>query len=84
MVSGTAYIAPGNYHMKVQKDQNAFIELEQGPLVNGHRPSVDVTFDSLRACYENTLVGVIMTGIGKDGADSIKESKVGGFTFGTR
>jgi len=83
VVSGTAYIAPGNYHMKIQrKDQTVSIELEQGPLVNGHRPSVDVTFDSLRACYGNALVGVIMTGMGKDGADSIKRVKeVGGVTL---
>lgn len=83
VVSGTAYIAPGNYHMKIQrKDQNVSIELEQSPLINGHRPSVDVTFDSLRACYGNALVGVIMTGMGKDGADSIKRVKeIGGVTL---
>lgn len=74
--SGTAYIAPGNYHMKIhRKDLNISIELEQGQLVNGHRPSIDVTFDSLNVCYGASLLAVIMTGMGKDGAESIKKLK---------
>jgi two-component system, chemotaxis family, protein-glutamate methylesterase/glutaminase len=74
--NGTAYIAPGNFHMKIhRKDLNISIELEQGPLVNGHRPSVDFTFDSLNACYGASLLAVIMTGMGKDGAESIKKLK---------
>lgn len=73
---GTAYIAPGNYHMKIhRKDINISIELDQGVQVNGHRPSVDVTIDSLANCYGSSLVGVIMTGMGRDGADSIKRLK---------
>jgi two-component system, chemotaxis family, protein-glutamate methylesterase/glutaminase len=74
--SGTAYIAPGNFHMKIhRKDLNISIELEQGQLVNGHRPSIDVTFDSLNICYGASLLAVIMTGMGKDGAESIKRLK---------
>ncbi|KAF2379123.1 hypothetical protein BSN82_17425, partial [Acinetobacter baylyi] len=73
---GTAYIAPGNYHMKIQrKDLNISIELEQGNLVNGHRPSVDFTFDSLNVCYGASLLAVIMTGMGRDGAESMKKLK---------
>ncbi len=73
---GTAYIAPGNYHMKIhRRDINISIELDQGVQVNGHRPSVDVTIDSLANCYGSGLVGVIMTGMGRDGADSIKRLK---------
>jgi two-component system chemotaxis response regulator CheB len=77
--SGTAYIAPGNYHLKLtRKEQGLTIELDQSQLVNGHRPSVDVTFDSLRAIYGNAIVSVIMTGMGKDGADGIKRMKENG------
>lgn len=73
---GTAYIAPGNYHMKIhRRDINISIELDQGIQVNGHRPSVDVTIDSLANCYGSGLVGIIMTGMGRDGADSIKRLK---------
>lgn len=79
VVPGVAYIAPGNYHMKiVKKDLNISIELDQGALVNGHRPSVDVLFDSLRECFGSSLVSVIMTGMGRDGADAIKRIKDSG------
>ncbi|MDX1960344.1 MAG: chemotaxis response regulator protein-glutamate methylesterase [Leptospiraceae bacterium] len=72
----TAYIAPGNHHMKIHKrDNNISIELEQGIQVNGHRPSVDVTFDSLNAHYGSGLLGIIMTGMGKDGAEAMKRLK---------
>lgn len=77
---GVAYLAPGNYHMTLQKidDKNIKIDLNQKGLVNGHRPSVDVTFDSLRNCYTSNLVSVIMTGMGRDGADAIKRIKYEG------
>ena len=76
---GSAYIAPGNFHMKlIKKDISPSIELEQSILVNGHRPSIDVTFDSLRAIYGNAIIGVIMTGMGKDGANSMKRLKESG------
>ncbi|MCB1191624.1 MAG: chemotaxis response regulator protein-glutamate methylesterase [Leptospiraceae bacterium] len=79
---GVAYLAPGNYHMTLQKandnDKNFKIELNQRGLVNGHRPSVDVTFDSLRNCYTSNLISVIMTGMGRDGADAIKRIKYEG------
>jgi len=74
--SGTAYIAPGNHHMKIhRKDLNISIELEQGSPVNGHRPSVDFTFDSLNVCYGASLLAVIMTGMGRDGAEAMKKLK---------
>ncbi|MCB1141225.1 MAG: chemotaxis response regulator protein-glutamate methylesterase [Leptospiraceae bacterium] len=78
---GWAYIAPGNFHMKIQrKDMNISIELDQGSPVNGHRPSVDVTFDSLSECYGPALLPIIMTGMGRDGADSIKRLRDKGST----
>ncbi len=74
--AGVAYIAPGNYHMKIHKrENNISIELDQGVPVNGHRPSVDVTFDSLNQTYGAGALSVIMTGMGKDGAESIKRLK---------
>jgi two-component system chemotaxis response regulator CheB len=80
---GMAYIAPGNYHMKFQyKEKNISIELDQGSQVNGHRPSVDVTLDSLRNIYGAHLMAVIMTGMGKDGAEGMKRVKeTGGVTL---
>ncbi len=79
--AGVAYIAPGNFHMKLVRKENSLrIETDQETLVNGHRPSVDVTFDSLRALYGNAIVGVIMTGMGRDGADSMKRLKEAGCT----
>lgn len=78
-----AYLAPGNYHMKVKKrENNVFIELDQTPLVNGHRPSFDVTLESLINVYGSGLLGVIMTGMGRDGAVGMKKLKeLGGATI---
>jgi len=80
---GVAYIAPGNYHMKVLKrESNVTIELDQGQLVNGHRPSIDVTLDSLISNYSSGLIGIIMTGMGRDGADGMKRLReIGGATI---
>ena len=62
------YIAPGNYHMEV-KDRNAekIISLNQGPLENSCRPAVDVLFRSVARLYGKKSLGVILTGMGKDG-----------------
>jgi two-component system, chemotaxis family, protein-glutamate methylesterase/glutaminase len=80
---GVCYVAPGNYHMKIGKREgNVFIELEQGAQVNGHRPSLDVTLDSLSSFYGSGLLGVIMTGMGRDGADGMKRLReLGGATI---
>lgn len=75
---GKAYIAPGNYHMEIkfQIDKHV-IQLSQAPQVNGHRPSVDVLFNSA-AKVKETKVGVIMTGMGSDGALGMKALKESG------
>lgn len=71
--NGYAYLAPGDCHMSVVKSGSGFnIAINQNEPVNGHRPSVDVTLKSLVEIYGGSLMGVIMTGMGKDGADSIK------------
>ncbi|WCL48902.1 protein-glutamate methylesterase/protein-glutamine glutaminase [Leptospira sp. GIMC2001] len=74
VVPGTVYIAPGDFHMKISNKSGAkFIELDKSPVVNGHRPSIEMTFDSLREVYGgHKIVATIMTGMGRDGADAIK------------
>ncbi|MDF3822047.1 chemotaxis response regulator protein-glutamate methylesterase [Leptospira sp. 96542] len=70
---GCAYIAPGDYQMKVvTKGKDKVIELAQSIQVNGHRPSIEVLFDSLAQAYgANHLLSMIMTGMGRDGSQSI-------------
>lgn len=72
--AATAYIAPGDFHMKlVRRGKDEYlIKLTQEAPQNGHRPSVDVTFDSLLPFDELTRHLVIMTGMGSDGARAMK------------
>ncbi|KXG43405.1 chemotaxis response regulator protein-glutamate methylesterase [Tepidibacillus infernus] len=75
--AGTAYIAPGNYHMTVRQLQKQFkIELNQNDPVSGHRPSVDVLFQSL-ATIRTKKIFVIMTGMGNDGTKGLTIAKQG-------
>lgn len=75
--AGVVYIAPGDFQMKIAKSSKGkVIELEKSPQVNGHRPAVEVTFDSARVAYGGeSLAAVIMTGMGRDGAEAIKRIK---------
>jgi two-component system chemotaxis response regulator CheB len=69
---GTAYLAPGHSHMFVRKSAGGFVaELSQAEPVNRHRPAVDVLFDSVADVYKDKAVGVILTGMGKDGAQGM-------------
>lgn len=83
VTAGVAYLAPGDTHMRVVKNGASFmIEINHGDLVNGHRPSIDVTMDSLQECYGSNLLCAILTGMGKDGAMAIKKiHDVGGTTI---
>lgn len=73
---GIAYIAPGDYHIIVRKHGGLYkLHLDKGPLRNGHRPSVDVMMESLRNVTDKNIIGVIMTGMGSDGAQGIKTIK---------
>lgn len=68
----TAYIAPGNYHMELSTAGNAHtIALTQEPPRNGHRPSVDVLFESLAKVEKVNKISVVLTGMGNDGAQGI-------------
>ena len=84
VLSGHVYIAPGNFHMTVErKPIGPIIRLNQEDLRNGHRPSVDVLFESVAAQYQNKALGVIMTGMGRDGAAQLAEMrKKGAWTIG--
>ena len=69
IIPGLALIAPGNYHMALKRSgARYFVETHQDPPVNGHRPSVDVMFESAAKYAGSNAVGVIMTGMGADGA----------------
>ncbi|MFD2628405.1 chemotaxis response regulator protein-glutamate methylesterase [Oceanobacillus kapialis] len=73
---GTAYIAPGDYHMRVNKVGTALaIELTEEAPVNGHRPSVDVLFASAGPLEKINKIAVILTGMGSDGSNGLKQMK---------
>jgi two-component system chemotaxis response regulator CheB len=76
---GQALIAPGDRHLLVYRDRvGYFVEVKDGPLVCRHRPSVDVLFRSAALCAGHNAVGVIMTGMGDDGAEGLKELRQAG------
>jgi two-component system chemotaxis response regulator CheB len=81
---GRILIAQGNRHMEVEKkDGGAVIHLSNAPLVSGHRPSADVLFASVARVYQNHALGVIMTGMGRDGAKELGAIyREGGLTLG--
>jgi two-component system chemotaxis response regulator CheB len=84
VVGGHVYIAQGNKHLEVvRKDGAVKLQLTSEPLVSGHRPSADVLFASVAMCYTNHVLGVIMTGMGRDGAAQLGTIyKEGGLTIG--
>lgn len=79
VLPGHAYIAPGHSHLLLKRSgANYVCELNQGPPVNRHRPSVDVLFRSAANCAGKNVIGVILTGMGKDGAAGMMEMKQAG------
>jgi two-component system chemotaxis response regulator CheB len=83
LAAGHAYLAPGDQHLDiVEKNGVLFTRLSQTEKVNGHRPSVDVLFHSVAAVVGKNAVGVILTGMGNDGAAGLKAIRdAGGTTF---
>jgi two-component system chemotaxis response regulator CheB len=74
VVPGTALIAPGGRHMLLKRSGAQYhVEVIDGPLVNRHRPSVDVLFRSVAKFAGKNALGIIMTGMGDDGARGLKE-----------
>lgn len=84
ILRGLALIAPGNRHTVVVRSGATYkIEVREGPLVSRHRPSVDVLFRSVARAAGRNAVGVIMTGMGDDGARGLREMRdVGARTLG--
>ena len=72
--NGAAFIAPGDLHMRlVKKNRKLAVECFNAERVNGVRPSADVTFNSVLAAIGGNVIGVILTGMGADGAKSLLE-----------
>ncbi len=82
--TGKAYVAPGGCHLGVKRKGSVYVcHLIEGDLVSGHRPSVDVMFDSVADNVGSDAIGVILTGMGADGARGMKKMHdKGAYTFG--
>ena len=79
ILPGHAYIAPGHSHLLLRRSgANYMTELSQGPPVNRHRPSVDVLFRSAANVAGANALGIILTGMGKDGAQGMLEMRQAG------
>lgn len=80
---GQVRIAPGDQHMEIQRRSSGYvIVLNEKPPVNGHRPSIDVLFRSAAAAAGANTVGVLLTGMGDDGAAALKQLRdLGAFTI---
>ncbi len=79
VIRGRVLIAPGSKHMLLKRSgARYFVEVRDGPLVSRHRPSVDVLFRSTARYAGKNAIGIIMTGMGDDGAKGMKEMKEAG------
>jgi two-component system chemotaxis response regulator CheB len=76
VLAGHALIAPGNHHMRLRRDGSGYVvRIDQKPPVNRHRPSVDVLFESVAEAAGADAIGIILTGIGADGARGLLAMK---------
>lgn len=84
ILQGHVYLAPGGAtHLEVQGGVQPRCKLVDAPTVNGHRPSVDVLFSSVANIYGRRSVGIILTGMGRDGAAGLKQMRdAGAHTLG--
>lgn len=79
ILPGHAYIAPGGYHLSLTRSgANYVAHVDQEPPVNRHRPSIDVLFDSAAKHAGKNAIGVIMTGMGRDGAEGLLRMRQAG------
>ncbi|MCB5189309.1 chemotaxis response regulator protein-glutamate methylesterase [Methylobacillus arboreus] len=83
ILPGHAYIAPGHSHLLLSRSgANYVTQLDDGPPVSRHKPSVDVLFSSAASSAGKNAIGVILTGMGKDGADGmLKMKQAGAYNF---
>ena len=73
ILPGHAYLAPGDYHLSIGRTSTHYIcNVTQDPEVNRHRPAVDVLFNSVAALTKGNAIGIILTGMGKDGAAGMR------------
>ncbi len=74
MKDGFCYVAPGDYHTSIEKNRNGeyMIRIEQGDPINHHRPSIDYAFNAVAMAAGNKGIGVILTGMGEDGAAGLR------------
>ncbi|MCQ8127261.1 protein-glutamate methylesterase/protein-glutamine glutaminase [Methylomonas rivi] len=79
ILPGNIYIAPGDRHLRVARDGARYIcRLDDGPLVNRHKPSVEVLFESVAENVGKNAIGVMLTGMGADGAHAMLQMRVAG------
>jgi len=79
LLAGRVLVCPGNRHIMVRRmPRGDTVVLSDGPPVNGHRPSVDVLFHSVAQQFGLTTVGILMTGMGEDGAEGLGAIKAAG------
>lgn len=79
ILPGHAYIAPGEYHLSLRRSgANYIAHVDQEPPFNRHRPSVDVLFDSVATHAGKNAIGVLLTGMGRDGADGLLHMRQAG------
>ncbi|MCX8044474.1 MAG: CheB methylesterase domain-containing protein, partial [Desulfobacterota bacterium] len=79
LIPGRALIAPGNKHMVVRRSGAFYyVEIKTGPLVKRQRPSVEVLFDSVAQYVGKNAIGVILTGMGSDGAEGLLKIRQSG------
>lgn len=84
VLSGSALVAAGGKHMTLKRDSRGYyVKCAEGERVNGHCPSVGVLFDSVAAAAGSVATGVLLTGMGRDGAEGLlKMRQAGAFTVG--
>ncbi len=82
--SGHAYLAPGDFQMKLTlQGKEKVLSVKNGNKVSSHRPSVDVLFESVAETMKNNAIGIIMTGMGRDGAKGLLAMRTAGaYTLG--
>jgi two-component system, chemotaxis family, protein-glutamate methylesterase/glutaminase len=79
VLPGTALVAPGNFHMILRRSgARYYVEIKTGPMVHHQRPAVDVLFKSTAQYVGANAIGVILTGMGADGAEGLLEMKKAG------
>lgn len=83
ILPGTVFLAPGGYHLRVVRSGADYVtQISEQPPVHRHRPSVDVMFDSLAEAGGPNVIAMLLTGMGKDGAQGLlKIRQAGGFTL---